>query len=203
MTCRWYTHLMHVLSHAGQYTPQVFLHSSCFCRVVGNCIAGCNHRFFAGFLISGQLGCLLGLGAAIWRLQQRGITYVHRQELLRASQYAAVHQAIATMSTGAAVIARQHLLERSADHGCVLALPMCALAANCRIACIARSGSKFTSVHACCVIGWRLLCRAGQGNGWELRASYCWWPPWFTATRPPCYYSALCTALRSCVVRNL
>jgi len=38
---------------------------------VGNCIAGRNHRFFAGFLLAGQAGCLLNLGGAIWRLQQR------------------------------------------------------------------------------------------------------------------------------------
>lgn len=42
-------------------------------RVVGNCVAGRNHRYFAGFLIAGQLGCLFCLAGAIWRLRQKGL----------------------------------------------------------------------------------------------------------------------------------
>eukprot|EP00879_Flechtneria_rotunda_P019719 GHRR01020720.1.p1 GENE.GHRR01020720.1~~GHRR01020720.1.p1 ORF type:complete len:176 (+),score=40.19 GHRR01020720.1:770-1297(+) len=41
--------------------------------VVGNCIAKNNHRFFAGFLLAAQAGCILLCAGAAWKLQQRGV----------------------------------------------------------------------------------------------------------------------------------
>lgn len=40
------------------------------CAVVGNCIAGANHRWFTAFLVSAQVGCALMLGGAVTRLQR-------------------------------------------------------------------------------------------------------------------------------------
>jgi hypothetical protein len=43
------------------------------CGVVGNCIGGLNHRFFAGFMVAGQWGSGLLAGGAAWRLKSLGV----------------------------------------------------------------------------------------------------------------------------------
>jgi len=40
------------------------------CGVVGNCIARNNHRFFAGFMVAAQIGCILMAAGAGWRLRR-------------------------------------------------------------------------------------------------------------------------------------
>jgi hypothetical protein len=42
------------------------------CGVVGNCVGGGNHRFFAGFLVMSQMGCAILGGGAVWGLRHRG-----------------------------------------------------------------------------------------------------------------------------------
>eukprot|EP00877_Chromochloris_zofingiensis_P003793 jgi/Chrzof1/13414/Cz07g32050.t1 len=68
-TCNiWRPPRAHHCSQCG-YCMDRFDHH---CGVVGNCIAKYNHRFFVGFLLSAQIGCLLLLAGAIWRLRARG-----------------------------------------------------------------------------------------------------------------------------------
>uniref|UniRef100_A0A7S3QRG9 S-acyltransferase n=1 Tax=Dunaliella tertiolecta TaxID=3047 RepID=A0A7S3QRG9_DUNTE len=40
------------------------------CGVVGNCVAKNNHRFFASFMVCGQIGCALFLGVIPWQAKQ-------------------------------------------------------------------------------------------------------------------------------------
>lgn len=115
-------------------------------RVVGNCVAGRNHRYFAGFLIAGQLGCLFCLAGAIWRLRQKGLpTCVllgGEIEGLRAACPSRDRPHHCCLWSASLTEVRNHLIS-----GCEMLL-----VASCRVTAFVRA-------------------RAGLAHGWVLRAS--------------------------------